>query len=369
MAFSGLFGKKAGESMLLIDIGAASVAGAAATHSTGDDLSLAYAKRVAIEHREGEAAEEAMIRALETVADALVVEGAPALARAGGAPHAHRALISLDAPWQETELHTEKVERRDAFVITRQMLSQMLKKALPDMPGKTPVDESVIGTIVNGYETREPFGKRGRRVTFILLTSYIVTETARRIVGALRKRFPHVRLMTIAGPSLRYRALASVFPHERDALIVDATAPQVSIALVRRGLLAAVSETPPAGFDAPQWVSGIESALARIATEYPLPRTVLLLAREAEIARVREALEAPSLGKAWLVDTPPKIISVLASHVAPSAPRPEGAAPDLVLELMLRYAQNRPEGEEEEGTAPAPAAPDVHSSGSASESS
>lgn len=365
MAFLGFFDKKGSETMLFIDIGAASVAGAAAIRSRGEAWSFAYTKRVPIEEHPGEPIEGALTRALETVADALVSEGAPAIARAGGNPRARAMMISLDAPWQETQLRTEKIERRDAFTVTRQMLSQTLKKSLPEVAGKTPVDESVIGTIINGYETRDPFGKRGRRVSFILLTSYIATDTAERIVRTLRKRFPHAHLTTIAGPSMRYRALAAVFPHEHDALIIDATAPSVSIALVRRGLLMAVSETGPAEVESAAWMSGIESALAKLASAYPLPRTVLLLARETEVAHVRETLDSPNLGKAWLVDSPPKIISVLAGHVAQSAPHAASVAPDLVLELMLKYAQDEATKESPE---PGPSVPaDVHSAGGAAE--
>ena len=239
--FVNLFRSKRAESVVLIDIGGSSVAGAYAHYKENQPPALLYTRRVPIELREGEAHERAMLRALKVLGDILIREGAPTLARATGEGTVDLILVSVDAPWQETSVRTENFERETPFVFTKSMVAKTLEKNHIVVPEKLLGDESIIGTILNGYETTDPYGKKVHRASLVILTSLIDKNIAEGILSIIQSLYHTKRILPIAGSSLRYQVMRSVFPHERDALILDATGPLTSIMLVRKGLFMAVS--------------------------------------------------------------------------------------------------------------------------------
>ncbi|HUY62831.1 MAG TPA: hypothetical protein VMV50_03565 [Candidatus Paceibacterota bacterium] len=338
-----LFGggvSKRTESAVLIDIGAASVGGACAKF-VGDEPTLVYTRRLPIELRKGEAHERAMLRALEVLGDALIREGAPALLRETGSGTPVDFLVSIDSPWQQTVIRTERIEKQEPFVFTKGLVNDVLKKAGAVEKGMLLSSESIIGTILNGYETRDPYGKRVHRASVLILTSYIDHRIAEGVT-ALLERFYHTKhIPLISGSSLRYQVVRIAFPYERDAIILDASSPLVALALVRNSLLAVISETPDGAVGSPEWLKEIRNVLSEFAKRYPLPRTIFLLARETDVGNLRETLAAADIGSLWLSDSPPNIVSILTSHVASSVHQAAESSPDLHLILMALYWQHR----------------------------
>ena len=339
-------GKKKGTSVVLIDIGITSVAGAYARYAEGEPPALLYTRRFPIEVRADEPREEAMTRALITLGNTLVREGAPILARTTGSGNADAILVSIDAPWQETSIRTQMFEQRESFIFTKNLVAETLERTRVTTPGKTLADESIIGTILNGYESRDPYGKEVHRAAVIVLTSLIDAKVAESVAKTLQSIYHTTDILTIAGSSLRYQAMQKAFPHERDALILDATGPLTSIALIRKGLFVSITEVKVSDADTiGSWVGHIGDELAELAKHFPLPRTIFLLAREPEVSDLREALDSASLGELWLSDNPPKIISVLASHITGLVRQSAAATPDLLLLLIAIYYQARHERE------------------------
>lgn len=343
--FGNIFNPIHAESVVLIDISANSVAGAYARYTEGETPMLLYARRLPIEIRDGgEPHERALLRTLEILGSMLIREGAPILARHTGSGSADTVLVSVGAPWQETKVRTEHFERKTPFVFTRDMVATALEKMIITAPGKLLADESIIGTILNGYETREPYGKEVYRASVIILTSFIDADVSESIVTTLRGLFHTTHILSIAGSSLRYQALRIAFPHERDALILDATGPLISIALVRRDLLVAVIEvSDTAGADTTDsWVQKAMNEFTELAKRYPLPRTIFLLAQEQHISSLEQALGAAQIGGLWLSDNPPKIVSLLTSHFVGLVQQATENSPDLPILLMALYYQHRP---------------------------
>lgn len=336
-----LFGNKGkGESVVLVDVNANSVAGAYAHYIEGKPPVIVYTRRLPIESHANESREAAMLRALQILGETLVREGAPALARATGSGSAREIIVSVDAPWEETSMRTESFEDDHSFLFTRNLVAAKLKETATQAEGKKLVDESIVGSILNGYETRNPYGKEARRASIIILTSSLDEAVAERVITILRGVFHASHVRPIAGSSLRFQAMQKAFPHERDALILDATGPFASIALVRKGIVVSISGVNVSRASTTEsWIRHVEGELAELAQHYPLPRTIFLLAREAETAALRETLDAANLGKLWLSDNPPKIVSVFADHIAPLVQHASSAPPDLILLFMAIYYQ------------------------------
>lgn len=335
--FGDLSGKKRAESVVLIDISTDSVAGAYAQYTEGEQPTLLYSERLPIEARKDESEEQAMLRALGILGNTLLQEGAPILMRATGSGSAGTVFVSIDAPWQTTTVRTEYFEQKEPFIFSKSLVKAALEKTSTAPPGQLLANESIIGTILNGYETRNPYGKKIQHASIVILTSLIDERVAGNIHSILRSLYHTKNILTIAGSSLRYQAMRIAFPHERDALILDASGPLTSIALVRRDLLVAVADVSSRATDTAEWLQKVSDELATLAERFPLPRTIFLLAREPEIASLRETLDAATLGNLWLSDNPPKIVSVLGSHITGLVRQATEASPDLSLLLMALY--------------------------------
>ena len=333
--------KKYAESVVLIDIGADTVAGAYARYEEGAQPTILYTRRMPIEIRQGEAHDRAMLRALALLGTDLIREGAPVLARATGSGSVGTILVSVDAPWQETHVHTEHFEQDDSFIFTKDLVEAKLKESDATPSQKLLADTSIIGTVLNGYETSNPYGRRVHRAAVIVLTSLIERDVAEGILSALERLYHTKRILPIAGSSLRYQAMRTLFPHERDAVLIDATGRELtSISLVRKGMFVTmIRVTTPS--DDGGWVSAVIAELADLSKHYPLPRTIFLLAREHEVDALREKLGAADFTPLWFGGAPPKIVAVLKSLVGSSVRQMTTNTPGLVLLLMALYFQTR----------------------------
>mgnify|MGYP001617561743 CR=1 FL=1 len=339
------------KSIVLIDISADSVAGAYAHYKESEMPTLLYARRLPIELHDGEPHETSMLRTFSTLGNTLIREGAPTLARSTGSGSADAILVSVDAPWQETKVRTESFEQKSDFIFTKKMVATVFEKTSVAPLGNVLADESIIGTILNGYETREPYGKKVHRASVIILTSLIKQKVSDGIVTVAKSLFHTKNIFSIAGSSLRYQAVRRMFPHERDALILDAMRSLISVALVRKNLLVAVAEVSDAvvgGVDSassPQddlQIKKIMDEFAELAKQYPLPRTIFLLSQERGSSFLEEAFKTPKLGGLWLSDNPPKVVPLLASHITGFVRQITTEPPDLPLLLMALYWQHRP---------------------------
>lgn len=338
--FTNFFRNTNAKSSVYIDISADSVAGAYAHYKEGGLPVILYTRRYPIEIRTDEPRERAMLRALTILGSTLIREGAPILMRATGRGRADTILVSIDAPWQETSVRTERLGRQASFIFTKNMVVTAIEKNSVVPPDKLLADESIIGTILNGYEMKNPYGKKAHRAEIIVLTSFIDKRVVNGIATLIKNLYHTEHILFIAGSSLRYQAMMKVFPHEGDALMLDAAGSVTSIALVRKGFLVAVVEVP-SKYSTASWAEDIGSELATLAQKYPLPRTIFLLAREPEITFLQEKLSTANLSKFWLSDNPPKIVPVLSNHLSKSVQQATNTPPDLQLLLMAIFGKDR----------------------------
>jgi len=341
--FENLFHKKENtDSVVLIDISTSSVAGAYATFVAGERSTILHTRRMPVEVHDKEQKTRAMLRALKMLGDTLIRDGAPSLLRATGSGRADSVLVSIDAPWQETSVRTEHFEQNEPFVFTREMVVAALEKTNTAPPGKLLADESIIGTTLNGYQTNDPYDKEASRAAIIIMKSLIDRRVAESITTVIRGVFHTEDILPIAGSSLRYQAMRIAFPHERDSLIIDASSREVtSLFLVRKSLLVNTTEVEKHAKDAAAWARSVADTLKDIASRYPLPRTVFLLAHEPEISLLRETLDAEKIERFWLSDNPPKVVSILGSHVSTLVRQTTTTPADLSLLLMALFRHNR----------------------------
>lgn len=331
----GMLKPKKNESVALIDVSADS-AGGAYVRITDGVPEIIYTARVPIEQGSAQPHEQAMARALQELGARLVHHGAPLLRRAAGSGSADRILVSLASPWQQTSIRTEHLQKDRDFTFTRQLIDQLTASGTAPA-GHILADDAVIGTFINGYETNDPYGKQARRASVVVLTSTVAETAARAAADALRNLFHTKDIFLTGAPALRYQAMRSAFPHEPDCLIFDAHAPEISMAVVRRGAIADVvdfGKTEEEG-----WFARLKGTLGRLAGVSPLPRVVFVIARSDQASDLRAALHSPELGKLWFHDTPPGVVAVAPGHLSGAVKHSAEAVPDLPLMLMALYAR------------------------------
>lgn len=343
MGFSDFFSSKGKhtESVVLIDIGLDAVVGAYVHYSEGELPTLIYCQTTPIQTRPDEPPEGGMLRALKTLGETLIREGAPALARATGSGTARMILVSIDSPWQETSVHKEDFEEDEPFVFTQSLVNKRLEESRTKSNEKTLVDESIIGTILNGYHTPNPYGKKAHRASVVVLTSLIERHVASSIITTLERLYHTKNILPIAGSSLRYQAMRDVFPHEQDAIILDATNKSLSsISLVRKGYFVSLAETATSSVKE-DWIVAVTKELSQVANQYPLPRTIFLLAREADSAALRDMLDNTHFNSLWVSANPPKVVPVLKTQMTSLVKQTTEVPADIVILLMAVYFQSR----------------------------
>jgi len=278
MSFLSIFReKKKSQSVVLIDVATDSVAGAYALYKENETPTLLYTRRLPLEIRKDEPREHAMVRALTILGAELIREGAPILMRATGSGRAETILVSIGTPWQETKVRTENFERENPFVFTKSIVATAIEKTSVVPSGKFLADESIIGTILNGYETHDSYGKKIRRASVTVLTSLVEKDVYDAVVSTLRGLFHTKHILTIAAGSLRYQAIRVAFPHER----------------------------------------------------------------KPDAASLKQAIESADAGKLWLPGFPPKVVPVFASHIVGAVRQTTTTPPDLQLLLMALYFSYR----------------------------
>ncbi len=367
----GLFDKPKIQSIALIDIGSASVGGAYAHFEPGSLPTIYYTSRVPIELRDGEDASIAMLRSLDQLGHILINHGAPILREATGNAHIDGVVASVSAPWQETSVRVESKQEEKPFLFTKQLLDEMTRLNAKDQKGRTESGESVIATILNGYEIDNPFGKRAKRADLVILSSTLEEKVSKAIEKSLRGMYhTHAVTLTAFAP-LSYAVLRDMFPHEKDFLILEVNGEATDLAFVKRGLLADVASVPQ-GTNAllkavsmghatltgngnvidtgrntqfaeivkkteQEWLAGLSNALKGFATKHALPRTLFLLADTNTRGYLERLLDCDSLHTLWLSDEPLSIIPLSSKHLSQYVRTKGTAEGDLFLAMMVLF--------------------------------
>ena len=382
--FSGLFGKKS-EVVAVFDINSSSVGGAYVGIEEGQPPTVIYTKRVPVELRNASSETAAVSvpdleRALKSLCEALISEGAPELARVKGSGRIHRIIASVSSPWQQVAIRTEVVEQDRPFTVSRALFATVLKKTGDVPEGHEAWEESVVAALLNGYETRAPFGKKAKRVDLVILSSSIEATVAARITDVLRSVYHTHAVRLVAFSPVAYAALRELYPHEKDFLAIIVSGETTDITLIKRGLLTStisvssgtndlLRATRNVGIpgDAPKVThldslidpsknegfrtraAGAEAAfldeigkgLRSFSERYALPRTIFLLAESESREFLRRTLDAAPLRSLWLSDEPLSIVPVLPKH-ALSRMKAAGAVKEDTTLFLLAFSADTP---------------------------
>lgn len=365
----GLFsGKPKAQSVALIDISSSSIGGAYARVSPGAPAALLYTTRVDIESTTSGVSAELMLRTLDAVLRDLRQNGAPLLHRRTGAGSVHAVIASVGAPWQDTKIRTETIVEDKTFTFTTDIVERAKKKeAVP--AGRAATEASVLATVLNGYETPSPAGKRAKRAEIVILGATMEEESARLVRRALASFSASHDVRFASFASLIPSATALAFPHEKEYLALRVSGESTELVFVKRGYPIAVSALPSglaefaraakaagfssfpdggdavdtaanAGLDAglkqaeAAWTSALSACLKSFAANHALPRTLFLVADKEARGYIRRVLDVPDVHALWLSDEPLAVIPLECGQFSKSMACETGVDEDLMLGLL-----------------------------------
>lgn len=378
------FHAKERSSVVLISIGSSSVSGAYVHYGHTGLPTIYYTVTENIEVREGEESCAAMLRALDAVGVSLIEIGAPALRRETGSGSVDGVLISVAGPWQETKVRTQTIQPGKEFLFTHAMLSEVIASSSHVAENRISFGESVIATILNGYEIPNAIGKKATRAEVVILSSTLDKEVIEAIRSRVRKLYHTHTIAFTAFAPVAYAVLRDLYPHEKDFLVLDVAADGTDLAFVKGGLLVDVG-TLPLGMNKllsatrtaermtieeevgamqktsmlpgyvnqdrnarfsiradaarDEWLTGLSDLLKTFAELHALPRTLFLLAEPSARDYLKRTLDSQILHALWLSDEPLSIISVLPEQFT-SKVRAQGAGEaNIFLSILALYQQ------------------------------
>ena len=368
----GLFGTPS-RRVVLLDVGSASVGGGFLYKKKGESPILCYTVRKDVVPREGESITDAMVRALESLGEQLIREGAPALHRESGSSHIDLVLASVGGPWQDTNVQTVSVQEQFPFTFTRKVMERAVRTAKP-APGRTISDTSVISTSLNGYVTEKPWGKRAHRADMTVLTSTIDTITVKHINRVIRKLFHSHPVEITAFAPLAYAVVQDLYPLQKDYIVLDVGGTSTDAIIVKQGVLAGIGsyahgvhDLLEAGKEAAhtaggasgidqarnsafatrvaaaetQWLSELKKMLCQFASEHPLPRAVFLLSDDGPREFLKQLIDASTMRTLWLSEEPLSLIPLAPAHTS-SVVKARGLAEgDVYLSMLALFYQDR----------------------------
>lgn len=335
------FSKPKGTSVALIDISTSGVAGAFVRLEEGKLPALCYTVRIPVENTTADIAAltTTTLRSLETLGERLVREGAPALRAAVGEGSIDRVLVSIGSPWQESSVETRVAHKEAPFTYSRSFAVDMLGSN-DEVSGKK-LTRTVIATLLNGYLTGDPYGKQTKRVEVIVLSTALDETIMDSVDGILRKSFHTRDISYTSFTEPAYLALQSLYPHEKDFLLMSVTNEATEMTSIKRGHLTdfgAISCGTRTFTTGKECAEALQGLLREFAARHALPRTIFLDADAVTEEAIRTALNDPSLHALWLSDVPVSVISVQPSQFSTILKTQGLAEGDTRLAMLALYA-------------------------------
>lgn len=379
------FRPKDASSRVLITIGSSGCSGAYVEYKDGDIPSIHYVTQHVIEPRKDEELKDAMLRTLDMVGNDLIETGAPALRRATGSGSIDGVLVSVAGPWQETKVRTIAIQPGKPFTFSRGMLSEAIASAPAVPENRLSYGESVIATILNGYDTPDPFGKRANRAEVVILSSTLEKDVTERIRACIRKLYHTHTISFTAFAPVTYAVLRDLYPHEKDFLVLDVASEDTDLAFVKGGLLVDVGTLQfglnqllsathaaermtveeEAGMSRPSlaaqpgyinpdrnarfaeraaaardtWLSGLADLLKEFAVLHALPRTMFVIAQPNARDYLRRTLDSSILHELWLSDEPLSILPITSEQFSGKLRTKADARTPIFMAILALYLQ------------------------------
>lgn len=379
-----LFKNRHIKTVVLIEIGSASISGAYALIDEKNHPIIYYSNHAPIHLRHNTSLIDKVTDALQKITKDLLTNGAPTTAhRSGRSIYIDSIIVSIAAPWQETQIRKEQKNRHKPFRFTKLTMDEMvthISKRVAD--GRVITNNLVISTSLNGYAVQHPFGISTKEAEVVVLESYIDKEMVTRVRQIIINTFHNNNIEITAFAPVIYAVLRIMYPNEQNMLILDISGEATDIVLIKDGILIDVVHTQrglnmlrksayDAGIHAAEpsesfhtmehtmlidskrntkftasiqqaralWLQDVIQALQTLNIKYVLPKNIFLLADDEAISFIKRQLDKePSFQTLWLSTEPIPIITLSTRQFFTLVQYRGGAQNDTFISILALYA-------------------------------
>jgi hypothetical protein len=311
--------------VIIFDIGSSSVGGSFVSIGEGKTPEIIFATRRDIPFQEKLNFPRFLDLMVKTLEEMFVT-----MQKAGGGVKITQAFCVLASPWYASQTRLMRYNQQEPFVVTEKGLGKLIQKEIDLFRDSKLFVHSKVGDTMpeimeskniqmklNGYEVRNPFGKRVSELEIALYISMIPANIYKSINESIMK-FWHVPNAHFASFSfVAFDLIRGVFPDEASFLFMDISGEMTDISLAKdnvllesisfpagkniltRALIEKMKTTPTAAISelnlylenkstkeharqveealdaaSREWLTYFEDALTQLSIEFPIPKTV-----------------------------------------------------------------------------------------------
>ncbi len=241
------FGAKENDCFLVFDIGSGSVGGAIVLASAVGPARVLYSVRSDIPFQEearGAALLALMLRALSQVVSTIQHEGFDASGFGSRRPRITEAAVSLSAPWIASRTSFLRLKNQTPALITLEIVASLIEHARSGRDaergvpkGSVSVEQKLVKSVLNGYETAQPYGKEAREAEFAVCESFALPDVVEKITDVITRVIHPHRIPIHSFALAAFAVLRELLPHEPHFVLVDVSGEQTELSIVKNAAL------------------------------------------------------------------------------------------------------------------------------------
>jgi cell division ATPase FtsA len=240
----GLFSttKKHDKTLLVLDIGSASVCGALVTlakDTQGKPTILHSLRRNFTVQKE-----VSFPTLLKSMEEALTVVVHTLLTKGGTTPQ--EICVFLSSPWNASQTRVIRVKKNTPFTVSEKFMKDIMNKEIAlfeqaelasyggdgDMPRM--LETKTIALRLNGYTIQNPLGKKAKEVELTLFLSMGVESVLKRIEACIGKEYPHTKVSFSTFLFTSFVVVRDLFPDTDSFMLVDIGGEITDVSIIKK---------------------------------------------------------------------------------------------------------------------------------------
>lgn len=241
--------------VLVFDIGNGSVGGAIVLPAKEHPPTILYSFRVDIpfqEQTDGSRLLSLMLQKLSEVVSAIVHEGFAQAGLGGQPPSTLEAVVSLSAPWIISKTSFLRLSSKAPTLVTPAVFSTLLRQSDEEnrselereVAGTVKIEQKLIKSTLNGYDTPRPYGKEANEIEFTLFGSFSLPVVIDRIRDVITREVQCKAIGFHSFSLLSFAVLRELFPREEDFIVIDISGEQTELSIVKKAIVAETATFP-----------------------------------------------------------------------------------------------------------------------------
>ncbi|MFC1720938.1 hypothetical protein ACFLY0_02520 [Patescibacteria group bacterium] len=260
MKFSLFSRNKKGEVVIVYDIGSASVGAALVLLGKDEKPKILYSVRKNMTFQERldfTRFTKSMTETVKQVSSDLQKNGLSHLKFTKfGTISPEKIYCTLASPWYASQTRIVRVKEEKPFLITKEKIKSLVEKEVKDFidvakndkrigGGQTKIiEQRVMQTKLNGYDTSEPFDKRAKALELSAIISVAQRDILNDITDAIHSVFLTPRIEFNSFSYVAFDSIRDIKPNANKFLFLDISGELTDVSLVRDGVILETGSFP-----------------------------------------------------------------------------------------------------------------------------